>query len=633
MTITRRDFLNGVAVTIAAAISPISFIQASTNPTLATKTLYYPPALTGLRGNHDGSFENAHRLARRGDKFNLQNTSVKENYDLVIVGAGISGLAAAWFYRKQMGPNKKILLIDNHNDFGGHALRNEFSTPTGQIIGYGGSESFQSPHYLYSAHAKELLDDIGVNVDKLGAHFDTDFYPNRGLAKATFFDKANFGVDKLVVGDPSRGVADDIPEGRLNGRSYREFVSDFPLSKQDREDLIELFEEQVDYLAGMSLDEKIEYVDKTSYLQFLQDKVKLNPLAIKYFQQITNDFQAVGIDATACSDARLCALPGFAAAGLPPLDSDEQAELDDPYIYHFPDGNASVARLLVQKLIPEVSDKSGMEDIVLAKFDYSKLDEEGAPTRLRLNSTAIHATNVENGGAELVYVTADGQMEKVASKKIIMAGYNMMIPYIVPSMSEEQKDALKENVKAPLVYSKVVLSNWHSFDKLGVHKIYSPAAPYSVVKLDYPVSIGGYRHSSTPDEPICLHMIYVPTISGSGLSPREQSQMGRARLLSMPFSEHEKLIRDQLQAMLGPAGFDHQKDILGITVNRWSHGYSYAPSSMWDTEDNEKRLIEAARQPFGHIHIANSDSGWSPYMHSAIDQGWRATHEIISAQQ
>lgn len=630
MTINRRDFLNGVAMAIAAGVTPVQWAMA--NPHQAQQALYYPPEWTGLRGSHNGSFENAHRLARRGEAFNTQNLPIQEEYDLVIVGAGISGLAAAWFYRKQMGKDQKILLIDNHSDFGGHALRNEFSTPSRQILAYGGSESLQSPHFLYSDVAKGLLDDLGVSIDGLASRFSVGYYSDLGLSKGVFFDQENFGVNQIVSGDPGHGVADDVPIGRENGRSYREFIGDFPMPEKDREALIELHEETVDYLAGMSLEEKVEYIASHSYTQFLRDKVQLSPLAIKFFQQQTNDFQAVGIDATSCEDARLCNLPGFAASNLPPLDEESQAELDDLYIYHFPDGNASLARLLVQKLIPSVCDQNGMDGIVRAVFDYSQLDVPNAPTRLRLNATAIHAQNIENGGAEVTYVHSDGDMKKVRGNKVIMAGYNMMIPYIVPSIPQEQQNALKENVKAPLVYTKVVINNWDCFIKHGVHNVYCPTAPYSVVKLDYPVSMGGYEHPKTPDEPICLHMIYVPTMSGSGLSPREQSRMGRARLLSMPFEEFEKMTRNQLQAMFGSAGFNHEEDILGITVNRWSHGYSYAMTSMWDNEEIAEQTIETARQPFGNIHIANSDSDWNPYAHAAIDQAWRAVEEIITSK-
>jgi len=629
MNITRRDFINGVAITVVAGMTPFQILKAA--PNVAQQTLYYPPELTGLRGNHDGSFEGAHAIARSGKQYDYASVPVIEEYDLVIVGAGISGLSAAHFYRKQMGEDKKILLIDNHDDFGGHAKRNEFTTPDGMLLGYGGSESLQSPKSIYSKVSKSVLADLSVDVDKLGASFQRTFYPDLGLSRGVYFDSENFGVNKIVSGDPGRNVADDIPPDRLNGRSYAEFIGDFPLPEADRKALIVLHEETVDYLAGMSQSEKVDYLGSHSYTQFLRDKVKLSPLAIKFFQQRTNDFQAVGIDATSCSDARLCALPGFAALGLPPLEADEQAELDDPYIYHFPDGNASLARLLVRHLIPDVAPGHGMEDIVKATFDYAQLDKPGANTRLRLNAIGLHVENIADNQADVTYLHKNKDLQKVRAKKVIMAGYNMLIPYVVPSLPEAQKNALRENVKAPLVYTKVVIRNWQPFVKLGVHEIYSPAAPYSRVKLDYPVSMGGYEHPKTPDAPMCLHMVYVPTMPGSTLSAREQSRMGRATLLAMPFSEHEKMIRKQLQGMFGDAGFDHEKDILAITVNRWAHGYSYTVNSLFDKEDESEKIIKTARQPFGNIHIANSDSDWSPYAHSAMDQGWRAVQEITQS--
>lgn len=632
MNITRRDLLNGIALCTAAGLTPLQQLVHAT--TLAASTLetaadYYPPALMGLRGNHPGSFESAHAIARDGTQFDFSG-SPEEEYDLVIVGAGISGLAAAFFYRQKLGPDKKILILDNHDDFGGHAKRNEFTTPEGLMLGYGGSESLQSPRSIYSPVATQLIEDIGIDLTRLEEHFDANFYPDLGLSKGVFFDKEHFGVNKIVSGDPGHGVADDIPVSRLNGRSYRDFISDFPLPKADQEALITLHEEKVDYLAGMTTDEKVEYLDKHSYMQFLQDKVKLSKLAISYFLQQTSDFQAVGIDATACSDARLCALPGFEAMNLPPLDDESQAELDDLYIHHFPDGNATIARLLVRKLIPQVAPGHTMEDVVLSKFDYSQLDLPSSSTRLRLNATVMRAEHTPEKEVHLAYIeNATHKMHNIKGKHVIMAGYNMMIPSIVPSMPEEQKNALLLNVKAPLVYTKVVISNWQAFKKLGVHSIYAPTAPYSLVKLDYPVSMGGYKHPRTPDNPMCLHMVYVPIMAGSGLSAREQSRLGRANLLGTTFEAHEKMIRDQLQAMLGEQGFNHEKDILGITVNRWSHGYSYTANTLFDDENQAEKIIEAARQPFGHIYIANSDANWGPYAHEAIDAAHRAVEEVI----
>ncbi|WP_293937700.1 FAD/NAD(P)-binding protein [Iodobacter sp.] len=637
MSITRRDFLNGVAIAIAAGVAPISLLQAAQGGNaLAHKTLSYPPALTGLRGNHPGSFEPAHSIAFGGKQYNFKAAPLEGEYDLVIVGAGISGLAAACFYQQLMGADKKILLLDNHDDFGGHAKRNEFTTPDGLLLGYGGSESLQSPRSVFSPVALGLLKVLEVNIDELAKGFQQTFYPDLGLSRGVYFDEKHFGVNKIVSGDPGHSVADDIPRDRLNGRSLAAFIGDFPFNDIDKAALLALHEEKTDYLSGMTQKEKDLWITKNSYTTFLRDKVGLSERAITYFQQRTSDFQAVGIDATACSDARLCALPGFGGMNLTPLDADEQAELDDPYIFHFPDGNAGLTRLMVRKLIPQVAPGHTMQDVVLAKFDYSQLDQPKHKVRLRLGSTALQAKNIhrtdKSKGVEISYIK-EGKLYRVRAKQSIMAGYNMMIPYIVPELPEPQKKALHQNVKAPLVYANVVIKNWQAFVKLGVHEIYSPTAPYSRVKLDYPVNLGGYEHPKNPDQPMCLHMVYVPTLPNTGLSAREQSRMGRATLLGMPFEQHEQMIREQLQGMLGAAGFNHEQDILAITVNRWSHGYSYTTNTLFDDEEQSEKCIELARQPIGNITIANSDSDWSPYAHSAIDQAWRAVNELATMKQ
>lgn len=625
MGITRRDFLNGVAITIAAGLTPMHILRASSQS--ANQTLYYPPALTGLRGNHPGSFEHAHQLGRDGKAFDFGAVVADEEFDLVVVGAGISGLAAACFWQQMKGMQQRILLIDNHDDFGGHAKRNEFSNQNGTVLGYGGSESLQSPRSNFSPVAMGLLHKLGVSIDMLEQAFDKTLYPDLKLSRGVYFDRKNFGVDKVVSGNPGRTVADDIPHDRLNGRSYEAFIGDFPLPESDRKALIALHTLNKDYLLGLSREQKVKWLDTHSYTHFLQHKVGLSELAIRYFQQTTNDFQAVGIDATSCSDARICDLPGLNGMDLPPLDEESQADLDQPYVFHFPDGNATLARLMVRHLIPAVAPGGqDMNDIVLTKFDYAQLDRPESPVKLRLNSTGLHSANVGDK-VEVTYMTGE-KMTKVRAGQVVMAGYNMMIPYLVPEISHQQKLALKQNVKAPLVYSKVVIRNWQPFIKLGVHEVYSPTAPYCRVKLDYPVNIGGYRSPCDPNQPIGLHMVYVPTLAGSGLSPREQSRKGRALLLGTPFEVHEQMIREQLQGMLGSAGFDHQQDIQAITVNRWPHGYSYSLNGLFDDEDGARKMLETARQPIGKIAIANSDSDWSPYANSAIDQAWRAVNEL-----
>ncbi|MGE8337478.1 NAD(P)-binding protein [Pseudomonas laurylsulfatiphila] len=619
MDITRRDFLNGVAVTLAAGMTPLQLLQA------APDGRYYPPALTGLRGSHVGSFEMAHQMGWEKKVFDTDKLPITEEYDLVVVGGGLSGLSAAWFYREKH-PKARILILENHDDFGGHAKRNEFSAGGRMIIGYGGSEAFQSPNHLYSQEVNGLLKKLGVNIKRFETAFDRQFYPDLGLSRGVFFDKENFGEDKLVTGDPTPMVADDIAPDQLHARSIPDFINDFPLPQADRQALIALHMTPKDYLPGKTTEEKTAHLEAISYQDFLLKDVGLSAQAVKYFQSRTNDFMALSIDAVAASDAYSVGFPGFSAMNLQPISEEAQAEMEEPYIYHFPDGNASLARLLVRSLIPAVAPGHTMDDIVLAPFDYAKLDQAKAPVRIRLNSTAVSVRNV-GSGVNIGY-SRGGQLSQVRGKHCIMACYNMIIPYLLRDLPPEQSHALSQNVKFPLVYTKVVIRNWQSFQKLGVHEIYAATQPYSRIKLDYPVSMGGYDHPKDPTQPIGLHMVYVPTSPNSGMNARDQARAGRGRLYGQSFEQLEAQLRDQLQRMLGPGGFNHETDILAITVNRWSHGYAYFSNSLYDDADESEKLMNLARQPVGRVSIANSDAAWSAYAHAAIDEAYRAVGEV-----
>ena len=619
MDITRRDFLNGVAITVAAGMTPLQILQA------APDGRYYPPALTGLRGSHVGSFEVAHQMGWEKKVFDTEKLPINETYDLVVVGGGLSGLSAAWFYREKH-PKAKILILENHDDFGGHAKRNEFQAGGRMIIGYGGSEAFQSPNHLYSNEVNGLLKKLGVNIKRFETAFDRQFYPGLGLSRGVFFDKENFGEDKLVTGDPTPMVADDIAPDQLNARSISDFIHDFPLPEADRLALIDLHTAPKDYLPGKTAEEKADYLAATSYRDFLLKSVGLSQGAVKYFQSRTNDFMALSIDAVASADAYNVGFPGFAGMNLAPISEEAAAEMEEPYIYHFPDGNASVARLLVRSLIPGVAPGHTMDDIVLAPFDYARLDQPTSAVRLRLNSTAVSVRNVGDG-VHIGY-SRGGQLAQVRGKRCILACYNMMIPYLLKDLPATQAHALSQNVKYPLVYTKVVIRNWQSFQKLGVHEIYAATQPYSRIKLDYPVSMGGYDHPRDPTQPIGLHMVYVPTSPNSGMNARDQARAGRGRLYGQTFEQLEAQLRDQLQRMLGPGGFKHETDILAITVNRWSHGYASFSNSLFDDADESEAWMNLARKPVGHVSIANSDAAWSAYAHAAIDEAYRAVGEV-----
>jgi spermidine dehydrogenase len=620
--ITRRDFLNGVALAVGSGLAPAEMLRA------AARAAAYPPALSGSRGSTDASFDIAHRL-RDGQRYSIDRLPIEGAVDLVVVGAGISGLTAAHDYRRR-NPRARILILDNHDDFGGHARRCELRVDGKLLIGYGGSESIQAPARSWSKQALGLLVDLGVSVDRLGQAFDRALYPGLGLSRGILFVKEAFGTDKLVSGDPTRMVADDIPRDRLNARDFAAFINDFPLSAESRKQLIVLYTASRDVLAGKSRDEKQEILAAISYRDFLTRYWGLDESAANVFQKRPHDFFAIGIDGVPALDAASTGYPGFQGLDLP-VDPEAVAEFEEPYIYHFPDGNASIARLLVRRLVRGVAPGSTMEDLVTAPFDYSRLDAPGAAIRLRLESTVTSLANISGGGVDVGYIR-NGALKRVQAKHAIHAAYNMMLPYMMSELPPAQREVLSKGVKAPLVYAKLAVRNWEAWVKAGVHEVTNPMGFYSRIKLDYPVSLGTYRFAHSARDPIGLHLVHVPTPGNTGLDQRAAWRAGRTIMLETPFEQYEAHAIDELTRILGPHGFDARRDVAAISVYRWGHGYAYGFNSLYDAQQDPE-LAVFGHQAVGRVAIANSDAAGSAYAHAAIEQGLRAVDEVLKSSQ
>lgn len=625
LSITRRDFLGGLALGVGAtALTPLELLAQT--PGSAAASGHYPPLLSGLRGSHAGAFEVAHAVSWQGVRYPRPKDQTDATYDLVVVGGGISGLAAASFYRQQAGPDARILILDNHDDFGGHAKRNEFQVDGQRLIGYGGSQSIDTPS-SYSPVSAQLLRDAGIHTERFYDYFDQQLFAEQALGTGLYFSAERYGkaMTRPHFKPPRWQTGKSISDRELHAT-----IGSYPLPEDARTALLTLLTEPRDYLTGLSRDEKIAFLRSTSYRDFLLQTVRTPEPVYLLLRDTMRGLWGVGYDALSALEGYRYGAPGTQQLGIGALHEEKTDHQSEPYIFHFPDGNAGVARALVRQLIPGALSGTGMEDLVLPKVDYAALDRAGNRTRLRLNSTAVEARHSGDGSSVDISYVRGGEVYRVRGKHTIMACYNNILPHIVPELPQEQIEAIAYASKVPLVYMSIAVRNWRAFAELGFNSISVPQPELMhSFGLDFPVTMGGYQAVRNPDQPTILHGTFVPTVPDQGLNAREQHTLGRRALYGMSFDEFEQGIVSQLQGALGPGGFDAARDIAGITVNRWPHGYAYEYNELFDpvnySPENGPHLLGARR--LGRISIANSDAVAYAYVNGAIDAAWRAVQE------
>lgn len=625
--ISRRDFLNGTLVASSAA-------GAASSPlgSWAAPADQYPPSLTGMRGAHPGAFEKAHEIAFQGEAPNGPLAERPENYDLIVIGAGISGLSAAYFYLKSR-PHSRILVLDNHDDFGGHAKRNEFVVDGTKLLAYGGTQSIDTPSQ-YSSVAKGLLRELGIELDQLEDSYDMEFFSRYNLSMGTFYDASTFGKNVLLnsslptTKDASTFSQNVVP-GLLSGRSFETSVSEAPLTSKQRkqiETVIKGSKKAVSWFEGPQ--GRVRFFSK-SYVHFLDAVYGISdPAIVALLSMPLAEETALG-----GSGISIPAAIAGGLLGLPPASvfekfgsSEEVAGRgkrdDEPYVHHFPDGNATIARLLVRKLIPTISPQATDPiKCVTAKYDYAQLDRAGNSVRIRLNSLAVNVAN--SSGKTRVRYVRDGKLFEANAPHTVMAGWHMLAAHIIPSLPPKQKAAMRANIKMPLVYAQIALRQWRPIHKSSVGTAYCPGSYFQFVQLDYPVNIGAYDPKRTPDDPTVLLMIRMPCPLMSDGSIPDLLRAGRSDLLGTTFETFEQNIRDQLQSMYGQYGFNSNRDIAAITINRWPHGY------VWeDAEYDGQPAHRLSSKRHGNIVMANSDAAGRAYTDAAIDMAWKAIREV-----
>jgi spermidine dehydrogenase len=613
--ITRRDFMNGVAWGLAGAALPAL-------PGCARRPAGYPPIETGLRGAHAGAFEVAHAVAWENRQWPTPDTLTDHEYDLIVIGAGLCGLATAFHFRERAGPRSRILILDNHDDFGGHAKRNEFEVDGKRLIGHGGSQSIDTPS-AYSPQAKALLAAIGVDVARFYEFFDQEFYARRGMRSGIYFDAKTYRAD--VLADLPIRYWTDAPDRAAVERA----LAASPLALETKSALLRLSFDSADPLPGLAPPQKVAYLRKLSFEEFLRRHRAAPEELILLLRRVPLGIWGVGWDALSALEGARWGMPGASGLGIKQALADSGKD-EEPYIFHFPDGNASLARLLVRKLRPDVVSGSSMEDVVGARVRYERLDDGDAAVRIRLNATAVDIRHANGGAALDVVYVKEGAAHRVRGQGAVMAGYMGMLPYICREVPPRQQEAIRFFTKVPLVYVNVALRQWRAFADAGFHRVYSPAAFFDLAMLDFPVSLGGYRFAASPDEPILAHLQHVP--AEPGLDEKDQHRAGRHKLYALTYDDFEQAVVGQLDGMLAAQGFDAERDIAAITVNRWPHGYAYEYNELYDPPDwtpqNGPHLT--ARAKIGRLSIANADSSAYAYVDGAFDAAIRAVDERLA---
>lgn len=692
--ITRRQYLDGMAIgaagLAAAAASPgLTGAQAATMSRpiapLPIAPGYYPPRSTGITGQPDSVIDGIVQIdgfpnptdvhdASGGPGIRQPSFNTGETYDVVIVGAGISGLSAAKYYRDRFGPDAKILLVDPLPDFGGHAHRNEFVTPNAVTgvdqmqLRTGGAVNLDSP-YTWSETsgafldvppsdaALEILDYLGVDL----AAFPSTSGPGTptaayGLAGYLLFPREEWGVDSV---QRTRGLPG---EGNTEA-GWRAFVDRLPYSAAAKDAIVRIqTDSTTDWIAakhgaGLTPEQRVHLLTTISYKQWLMDYLGAPEEAIREYQRGSHSLLGAGAQATSAVDNWLLERAGFSDAlglpdptgladtGFPGVGRTPQmawrSGTDLPGSRAWPDGNASVARLLVSRLIPQTfpDGQPNVENVVTARCDYTRLDQGGSPVRLRLNSLVYRVVpgGARGGVAKIEYQdTRTGGAHFVHARHVVMACWHRVTAQVVQGLPQQQVEDLSYARKVPLIYARASLNNWRAFADSGVSSI-SPRGDSQIwdsINLTMGQRFGSVYGPTpnSPDQPAILNFNVVTT--GHDATPQLGAyEVGRQKLLELSFEDLEGGLYDMIDRTVNARGgdFDPERDVDEIMVNRWNYGYAHELTSLWDPslygryEDQPHRRAIA---PFRNVTIANSDSQAFAYFHSAVQEGYRAVQDL-----
>ena len=618
VSITRRDFLNASLLATGAALlrTPAPLVRQPSTPTnpewegfggvgdYARSHGNTWASLTAAHDLRDGKFKNARRAA----------IDTGEQYDLIVVGGGISGLGAAAFFQKLKGG--RCLVLDNHPMIGGEAKRNEFIVDGVHLIGPQGSNDFgtNAPRGWLGEYWKELGIPSGVDAFEHQAwadgikplemardHYYFQLWADEFASHGFFFKEAD-GSFKLVRDAFGAGLNDtqwseslrrDFVRWRSNPKVY------------EGEDLP-------------------RWLDGMTYEQLLVRELKLDPAVARYADPIlAGAAGGLGGDVISAMCAAQIGLPG---TGNGARRGSHKLSETLPFTSSFPGGNDGIMRHVLKKLVPDAIDGSGFAGVLNGRVRFAALDRQNNPTRIRLAATAIRVSNLSNGHVEVIYFK-NGRLHRTTASGVVMANGAWSSQYIVADVGEAKREAFTDFVRAPMLVVNVALKRWRFMYDLGI-----TAASYRdkfgfCCNLRQSMVVGDYRPPLHPDRPTIL-TFYVP-FERPGPSLKEQAVAARTELLATNYRDYERKIREQLVRLFGRGGFDPRNDIAGIILNRWGHAYVCPAPGFYFGRNGKPAAPDVLREPVGRITFANAELHGHQNWADATAEGKRAVEQLI----
>jgi len=630
--ITRRDFVNGIAIGAGAALSTrASSIHAQAQANIAEPWLesdwYGYGGVGDYRLSHGNTPEvvaAAHRLRDREHFARVSEVEITEEYDLVIVGTGVAGLGAALEFVKSRKPDQTCLMLDNHPIFGGESKENEFNVNSTRLIAPQGANGFFIP--LAVDNYKEATGDSRYYAElNIPREFSYRDWP--GERKPLNFCADNYGY--LV-----RGLQDHTSVGHFfNGQGteagqwavdmWRQQLDNTPLKEKQRSNLMHWY--GLGATKKFASDEQaMKALDVMSYETFLTRELGLGPEAARKADLFLASGAGLGSDATSAYAAYKLPMPGL--ADIPPAELRRTS---------FPGGNSGFVRHFLKRLIPDaIAGEDRFEHIINGRINFQALDRAGQPLRIRQSATVLNVQHVGSpetaDHVKLVY-TMGGQYQAVKAKSVVMATGGWINRHVVRDLPEKHLQAYQQFKHAPFLVANVALTNWRFLYKLGI-----TAAIWDRVEGDFgytcnirtPMQVGDYQPPLDPDQPTVLSF-YTPFYY-PGLPLDAQIAKGRAELLYTSYADYEQKIVAQMLKLFGAAGFAPEKDIAGIILNRWGHAYSVPyPGFYGGASGTAPRDI--LRKSYGRIAFGHSELDGLQHYGPAADEGRRAFAQVWGA--